>query len=242
VVVDVGNSRIKWGRSGADGIVMASLPPDDPGAWQAQAVAWGLTSPCHWMLAGVHPARRDALASWLRGQGHAVGIIASYQDVPIKIALDHPEGVGLDRLLNAAASNTRRGPDEAAIIVDAGSAVTVDWVDPTGAFCGGAIFPGLRLMALALHDYTAQLPVVEVRQPVEPPGTSTVAAIEVGILHAWAGGVEKLVAKLRGREKSRVYLTGGDAGLLAKAVTFEGQLWPEMTLHGIRLAGRREAR
>ena len=82
--------------------------------------------------------------------------------MPLEVELEHPDKVGIDRLLNAVAANRRRQEHVAAILVDAGSAVTVDYLDGNGVFRGGAIFPGFRLMARALHDYTALLPIVDI--------------------------------------------------------------------------------
>src|ERR1700688_4046772 len=69
LVVDVGNSRIKWGRC-ADGsasiAAVASLPPEDPEAWQRQFNEWGLGHGENWLVSGVHPERRDRLIEWLR--------------------------------------------------------------------------------------------------------------------------------------------------------------------------------
>ncbi len=145
----------------------------------------------------------------------------------------------MDRLLNAVAANERR-QGKVAIIADAGSAVTVDVVDETGAFRGGVIFPGLRLMAQALHDHTALLPFVEIRKEPEGfgPGTSTVEAIERGVYYAVTSAINMQIWLLNpGYDPtSAVFLTGGDAPQLHEAIEPNTLLWPEMTLEGIRLA------
>src|SRR5207244_770071 len=151
-----------------------SLAPDQPEAWQEQPKKWGPRAPRRWVVAGVAPTSRDALADWLRQQDHAVHLLNSCQELPVRVKLEHPEEVGIDRLLNAVAANTRRAAEQPVVIADAGSAVTVDLVDKSGAFRGGAIFPGLRLMSEALHAYTAALPRVQPVAPAPPvPGTST---------------------------------------------------------------------
>jgi type III pantothenate kinase len=240
VVADVGNSRIKWGRC-ENGRVTASaaLPPDDLAAWQHQAERWGLPSPGSWAIAGVHPGRRDRLADWVRGRGDTVLIVDNPRQLPLRVLVDRPEQVGLDRLLDAVAANRRRPGDRPAAIIDAGSAVTVDWVDATGAFRGGAILPGLRLMAQSLHDYTALLPVIEPpRRPPVVPGTATVPALEAGIFWAVAGGVRVLLDHLAAADPAApatVFLTGGDAPTLQPALGEAVHPWPDMTLEGIRL-------
>src|SRR4051812_37005032 len=147
LVADVGNSRVKWGRCSADAVLeSASLPFDDPIAWQEQLDRWGIQASLRWVVTGVHPPRRERLADWLRQRGDQVWVLDSWQRLPLRVALEHPERVGIDRLFNAVAANQRRKPGRPAILIDAGSAVTVDWLDEHGAFCGGTIFPGLRLM------------------------------------------------------------------------------------------------
>jgi type III pantothenate kinase len=240
LVADVGNSRLKWGRC-VDGRVSdaVSLAPDDPQAWQDQIQIWKVAGASCWAVAGVHPHRRDRLAEWLRQRGEQVQVLNSWQQLPLRVLVERPEGVGIDRLLNAVAASSRVRRGLAAILIDAGSAVTVDWLDECGAFGGGAIFPGIQLMARALHEHTALLPLVKVEHATPAlPGTSTVAAIEAGVFWAAAGGIRTLVAQLAAAAKgtAEVFLTGGDGPLLAKALNPDVHLWPNMTLEGIRLA------
>jgi type III pantothenate kinase len=237
VVVDVGNTRIKWGRCGDDRIeAVAPLPPDDPQAWQKQCEAWRLPSDSLWVLSGVQPAHRDRLRQWLLECGNQVADIRSFRQVPIEIAVDLPEKVGIDRLLDAVAAESRRPAGTSAFVVDAGSAVTVDVVDSTGRFRGGAILPGLRLMANALHQMTALLPLVSVEQRYDPPGRSTVPAMQAGIFHSVIGGIESLLEALRAQfgTEGILLVGGGDGPILAPHLTSSAVLWPEMTLEGIR--------
>src|SRR5207302_1905014 len=103
------------------------------------------------------------------------------------------------------------------------------------AFRGGAIFPGFRLMATALHDYTAMLPVVPMDETVLPPGTSTLLAIQTGVLHAVLGGIERLIVEYQHRFPTafEIFLTGGDGKALASRLRHPVHLWPELTLDGI---------
>lgn len=243
VVVDVGNSRIKWGRC-ADGRVtaIAALPPDDPSAWKQQLVKWNLGGSCLWAVAGVHPQRRDTIAGWLKEHRHSVLQIDDGMQLPIPILIDNPNQVGIDRLLNAIAACQRVPRDVCRIIVDAGTAVTVDCVDERGRFRGGAILPGFRLMGQALRNFTAQLPLVEqIESPVwSVPASSTRTAIEAGIFWAVAGGVRALVRNMTAwvsttRERE-LFLTGGAASLLAPVMDTDAIVWPEMTLEGIRIS------
>ncbi|MFL5339419.1 MAG: type III pantothenate kinase, partial [Gemmataceae bacterium] len=148
LVADVGNTRIKWGRCDTGRVAdSAALAPDDPDAWRAQLAAWKLDGPLSWTLAGVHPSRRDRLADWACRRGDQVRVIDKYTQLPLKMNVEAPEQVGIDRLLNVLAAKNLVPPGTPAVVIDAGSAITANLLDETGAFAGGAIFPGLRLMA-----------------------------------------------------------------------------------------------
>jgi type III pantothenate kinase len=124
----------------------------------------------------------------------------------------------------------------------------VDYLDEAHAFRGGAIYPGLDLMAQALHSYTALLPRVEVTLPVPRlPGGNTIAAMQVGLFLAVSGGIREAVRQYGARapRAPRVFFTGGQAALLAEGMGLlveadarpEGWhdflLWPEQTLVGM---------
>jgi type III pantothenate kinase len=239
IVVDVGNSRVKWGRCGDTAVIASASLPHDQTAWEEQIQHWQLSNPLHWVVASVHPRTADEIATWAQGRGDTVLRLEWAKQLPLQVCVDHPDWVGIDRLLNAVAANTRRRPGAPAVIVDAGSAVTVDFVDGSGTFRGGSIFPGLRLMAQALHDHTALLPLIQVQQPLPAvPATSTTAAMEAGIYWALAGGIDALVRRLQENSggAADVFLAGGDAALLQPGMQTRVIVWPHITLEGIRFA------
>jgi type III pantothenate kinase len=184
LVADVGNTRIKWGLCLPDALQVTALPPHDPAAWAHQLRTWQVGTSAEWAVASVHPSRRDRLVAWLRESGASVRVIEDYRELRLRVDVAEPDKVGIDRLLNAVAAAARVPPRTPAIIIDAGSAVTVDLVDATGTFRGGSIFPGLRLMARALHQFTAQLPLVEDFDEHKLPARDTAAAIRAGVYHA----------------------------------------------------------
>ncbi len=247
-VADVGNSRIKCGESSSSEFRVPSsefplgttavVPLDDCEAWASVLREWKVDGPAVWTLAGTNPEVRDRLSAWLKESRHHVRIIDDYRQVPIRVIYDPPESVGIDRLLNAVAVISKAPPGTPIVIVNAGSAVTVDLVNSDGAFAGGAIFPGVRMMATALHDYTARLPLVEQIENcgVMPP-RNTRAAIACGITGAIVGGIEWLV-KGMSLDRPRIFLAGGDVELL-RDLSFEAEMaGPYLTLEGIRLTAR----
>jgi type III pantothenate kinase len=251
IVADIGNSFIKWGRCAGGAIVeQAYLHPDHSAEWQAQREAWGCSAPATWAVAGVHPSRRDALVKWLRSRGDTVLLLDLAAQLPLHVQVDHPARVGIDRLLDAVAANALRRPETPAIIIDAGSAVTVDWVDARGAFGGGSILPGLRLMAESLHDYTALLPLLQVHEPAPLPARSTTTAMQAGIFWAVSGGIRTICERLAdGCRDVDVFLTGGDAGkleaslrdTLPAALARALRVVPLLTLEGVRLSAEARA-
>lgn len=252
IVVDIGNTQVKWGVCGRDGIRHLARLEATPKAWEDCLAMWRrelpellANRPLSWAIADVVPDMRRMIQSWIEARGDTAAVLRSCRQLPIEVKVDAPERVGIDRLLNAVAARGR-SPGVPAVLIDVGSAVTVDWLDETGAFCGGAIFPGFRLMARALRAHTAKLPLVRLPKRLpEPPGGDTTTAMQAGIAGAVAGGVFA-IARHYVRRASRppiVYLTGGDAptfrDLFADLAKDDSQFpspteWPEQTLEGIR--------
>lgn len=242
VVVDIGNTLTKWGRCEGSAVAdKALLPHTDSAAWHKQLNTWSLQRSLSWVVSGVQPNARDALVAWLKQRGDAVLVIEKACQLPVRALVDNPDWVGIDRLLNAVAVNTRRAAGVPAVIVGAGTAITVDWVNATGDFCGGAILPGIRMMTRALHDYTALLPLIEVQTAApQVPANSTLGAMEAGVFWAAAGGVAVTIQQMFAvTREATIFLTGGDAHLLEatlrRLLPVEVVPWPLLTLEGVRV-------
>jgi type III pantothenate kinase len=154
----------------------------------------------------------------------------------ISILTDSPREVGADRIANAVAAH-QMFPDEHKVIVDFGTAITVDAVSAKGEYLGGAIAPGLDTAATALFSSTAQLPRVELVEPLGVIGKSTVASVQSGIIYGTAGLVDGLVDRvvddLDGA--ARVIATGGMAQVLTRHCRTIERTEPMLTLQGLRL-------
>lgn len=245
VVVDIGNSRVKFCRTVCDGLFLPvrGIGRDSKITWDDVARDWQLPHGTYWAVASTDPNRLKEFLSWAETRQDQVIAIESPLQVPISSQVEFPEKVGIDRLLNAYAAKKPLALGEPVIVVDAGSAVTVDLVDEAGLFQGGTIFPGLRLMAKALNDYTAKLPLVDARDGNDRlPGKNTEAAMRLGVLHAVAGGIDAITRELASQciKAPRVILTGGDmipglAALIQSRHQFVSEVRPTLTLDGIRL-------
>ena len=238
VVVDVGNTRIKWGLCGEGGVLRIASLGDDPDAWDRQLALWPLEGNS-WVLAGVQPQRGRRLRDWLEARGQQV-LVLGVENLSLDVNLEFPDRAGIDRLLNAVGAKSKLRLGQGAVLIDAGSAVTVDWLDETHTFQGGCIFPGLDLMAEALWRYTALLPRVTVTDPIPTlPGKSTVSAMQVGLFLAVSGGIREAVRLYSEMATAppQVFFTGGQARLLAEAMRIPDSwtVWPEQTLAGILL-------
>src|SRR5262249_52379244 len=126
-VVDIGNTRIKWGRCSSSRVEsVVSLPSNDPAAWKTQLQEWNIPEKKTWVVSGVNPKTRASLIDWLGSQGQQVRWLNDPAELPLIVRLERPDHVGIDRLLNAVAANNRRPEAKPAVLIDAGSAVTVD--------------------------------------------------------------------------------------------------------------------
>jgi type III pantothenate kinase len=160
--------------------------------------------------------------------------------IPIRVEMDEPEGVGTDRLLAAVGAVERAGAP--CVVVDCGTAITVNAISAAGAFVGGAIMPGLGLMARVLSSGTAQLPEIVLGHSAPAVGKSTVQAMAGGILHGAGGAVERLVAEARAvvGPAARVLVTGGDAARVAPHLPDDcREIVPTLVLEGLIAAWTR---
>lgn len=166
-------------------------------------------------------------------------VVGDNLDLPLPVDLPEPQKVGTDRLCAAAAAFAKL--NTACVVADFGTAVTVDLIGDDGTFLGGTIFPGMALAAQALHEHTAQLPLVEVGQPTEVVGKSTAGAIRGGIAAMMAGTLREITERYAteiGRWPPLI-LTGGDAEAVAGACDFVDRVVPDLNLDGLVIAYQR---
>jgi type III pantothenate kinase len=198
------------------------------------------------LMASVNDRVADAIeegTKGLRDGGTKVARFGRDLEIPIQNALRDGSTVGQDRLLNALGAYAKA--QQACVVVDAGTAITVDFVDGEGVFQGGAIAPGLNLMLTVLHEHTAALPRV-VFEPVgadEPFGRETRGAMRLGVQAAARGMVRHLVERYATAYGAypQVVATGGDARVLFEGDDLVEQVVPDLTLLGIEAAVRRMA-
>jgi type III pantothenate kinase len=134
--------------------------------------------------------------------------------VPVKNCYATPETLGIDRLAAAVGANYLF-PATDCIIFDCGTAITIDFVSQSGEFLGGNISPGLQTRFKALNVFTAKLPLENVAENTPAVGTTTVTAIQAGVIHGVCYEIETYIDK---NPHCNIIFTGGDAFFLVKNI------------------------
>ena len=247
VAVDVGNARVKLGLFPVEAgerfpepaatLALDGRRPelDRIGAWLKECSE----AQAGWWIASVNRPAATRLLDWIRERRPAdPTTLLSAGDLPLVVELARPDMVGVDRLLDAVAANHLRQRDRPAVVVDVGTAITVDLVSAEGAFRGGAILPGIAMSARAMHEFTDLLPLIEMAELSEPPaalGTVTVEAIRSGLFWGAVGAIGRLIEQLAGDDEPQVFLTGGAGPAVAELLGRSARPVPHLTLAGIAL-------
>ena len=236
LALDLGNTALKGALVRADGTVVGAfrLPTADLTREAVAAALAALPEPFDAAgLASVVPARAEAVAEAVAG-GHPGPLVRVHAGLrlPYTVGYTTPHTLGADRL--AAVAGAFR-PGEAAVVVSAGTALTVEALTAGGVYLGGAIAPGPGLLARALAAGTGQLPAITPRADAPPIGRSTAEALDAGVSGLFVEGAAGLVRRVRGAlgaPAARVVLTGGWAGLLG-GVAEAVELRPGLVLEGV---------
>jgi type III pantothenate kinase len=229
LVIDAGNTRVKAARfeqgrlirsaiiGSVDVASLQFLFPDEAPA----RIAIG-------SVRALDPAFLSDLRTWA-----PVTEITGASPAPLRSTYTTPLTLGVDRLANAVGAQ-RLFPGRAVLAIDAGTCVTYDLVDAQGTYLGGAITPGLRMRAQALHAYSARLPLVEPADEVAVLGSDTLNSLASGVHHGLlfeVGGYMHAFAQHG--EAPAVVVTGGDALRIARGVKNGIFAHPSLTLIGL---------
>jgi type III pantothenate kinase len=194
------------------------------------------------LLTSTNPAATPAVESILANRlNHPFRRVETDVPIPIGRQLDREAIVGEDRLLNAAAAFDTL--QQACMVIDAGTAITLDFIDGAGTFHGGAIAPGAQLMLNALDQRFPQLPPIEFDKPDEPIGHNTTQAMLSGVFHGLRGMARELLeqfAEATG-QFPLVVATGGNADTLFRDWDLVDRIVPDLTLLGLQLTARKAA-
>jgi type III pantothenate kinase len=245
VVLNVGNTRLAIGTFiGGELHGVERVELNRKGEWPAKIKqAWERVAGrenASVVAASVNPPMEMAVSDAVMqvADRHVVWV-GKDLDLPIKVLTDEPEKTGIDRILNLAAAY--ENVEGEVVVVDAGTAITVDVCNDAGEFLGGAIAPGVRMQLDAMHERTAALPAIsdeEFQAPDEPFGQNTQQAMLHGVYHGIRGMVKELVeayATKLGRWPE-VVATGGDAPRLFEGWEIVTRIVPDLGMYGIAKA------
>jgi len=186
-------------------------------------------------LASVVPPVTTSLRTTLeRLVDGALVVVGPGTRTGMAIHIDTPRELGADRIVNAIGAADRYGAP--VVVVDFGTATTVDLVGEGGDYLGGAIAPGLSVAADALVEHTAALRRVELTTPRSVVGRSTVEAIQSGLVFGYAGLVDGLVGRmLEAHPQAATVATGGVAALVVPHCKLVSTVDENLTLFGLSL-------
>ncbi len=223
LILDIGNTRAKAAIV-ADGVVREQR-------FAPSCAELGLKALCtaykpDRAIASIVGAAPDFTALLPAALCSKLHVLSSSSRLPITIDYDTPGSLGMDRIAAAVAA-AALCPKTPLMVVDAGSCITIDFVDSLGCYHGGAILPGLRMRCRALHDYTAALPDLsspdDFPAPSRPPltGRSTVQSIEAGVYGAAVFEIQGFMEAYKKRNPGlKLFLTGGDMDFFANQLFF----------------------
>ncbi len=242
LLVDIGNTRIKWVLWGEQGVLeRGDLIHKDMDRRELGQRLWAdLKPPSQAMIVNVTgPEIANALSLWIRdawaipaqfpvSESAGFGLCSAYAK---------PGDLGVDRwvaMLGAKALNAGH-----CCIVDCGTAVTIDALTMNGEHRGGVIFPGVHLMRLALYRDTQQIPQEDGGQPVFL-GKGTRDCVWGGTVYAVAGAIDSIVNRMRITLGAEVccFLTGGDGPVLLPYLQGNYRLEPDLIFHGLRVMAK----
>lgn len=239
LLIDVGNGRTKLGLSDEskilDTFTVSTSSIIENAKFALRILPWQ-TDSLKVILSSVVPEASISLIELFGSQ-----LLELKHNIALGIGIDYPqpERIGADRLANAVALSHLYGAP--GIVIDFGTAVTFDILRDDHFYIGGVIAPGLRLMTDYLHERTALLPHVDLKEPEHAIGQSTEEAILSGAAIGYRGmitGILEAIRKELGNPKDlTIVSTGGDAAWIVSGLKQNHEVNQDLTLQGLRLVG-----
>jgi len=153
--------------------------------------------------------------------------------IPIINTYETPETLGLDRLALAVAA-TKLAPKTDALVISAGTCITYDFITAKNEFLGGAISPGLRMRARAMHEFTERLPLVDLPTEIGYCGANSTASLQSGIIKGVSDEIDGKITFFKAENSNgKIFLTGGDQKYLINSIKSRTFAVPNMVLIGL---------
>jgi type III pantothenate kinase len=246
LAIDIGNTSIHFGvfaRNGLKGEWRITTTPhktsDEYGLMIKEFLHTGQLNDKKIegvVLCSVVPSLTPAFTEAATKYFHTKPLVVSHETpTGLKISYEPPRDVGADRVANAVAAHARYR--ESVVVVDFGTATTLDIVTQKGEYVGGIIIPGVLISAEALFARAAKLSEVEMTPPKTLVGRDTVGSLQSGIIFGYAAMVDGMVERIRQeiRGPIRVVATGGLADRITPYCKTVEETRPFLTLEGLRI-------
>ena len=214
LAIDIGNTRIKGAVFEHNTLVEHFVFSADELQIQVDAILKQYPQCTDLVVASV--GNQDK-ATFLSFENRVSVCFITHQDCfPFHNRYETPNTLGIDRMVLAAGA-VLQYPHQNRLVIDAGTCITYDFIDEKDHYLGGAIAPGIRLRYESLHQYTAKLPLLSLKEPDHFIGKSTNEAIHVGVVQGVLHEIDGFITQYQQQYSNFIIiLTGGDANFLAK--------------------------
>jgi len=239
ISVDIGNSAIKLGIPCKEKpLKRVRVETNGDTDFQAELPS----TPCSWSICSVNQKKSTWLVDWIsHHRPDDTSYLIQADDVPLKSDVESRQLLGRDRLVAAWKASTLFDDDRELVIVDAGTAVTIDKIDAQGIFQGGVIFPGAGSCLKLLSRSTSNLPDFSQHQlsidriASEPIGKNTESAILRGVYQSQMSALTNIVNNIS--DDCHVVATGGEIEFMQQRLPKHWQVEPLLVLQGANELG-----
>ena len=215
LVVDIGNNFFKLGIFENSNLVFSFFDKNDKIDVEIEKIIRSYTKITSALISNVSSIKINDILNKLNIKIYELDSTFIF---PFKLNYKTPESLGNDRLALAAAA-TILFPNSNNLVIDAGTCITIDFIDNNNYFMGGSISPGVKMRYDSLNHYTANLPLLKNENNFNYPGDSTNASIHAGIIGGVSNEINGFIKQINSRnDKVNVILTGGDAKILSKTL------------------------
>ena len=215
LVVDIGNNFFKLGIFENSNLVFSFFEKNDKIDVEIEKIIHSYSKITSALISNVSSVKINDILNKLNIKIYELDSTFIF---PFKLNYKTPESLGNDRLALAAAA-TILYPNSNNLVIDAGTCITIDFINNNNHFMGGSISPGVKMRYDSLNHYTANLPLLKNENNFNYPGDSTNASIHAGIIGGVSNEINGFIKQINSRnDKVNVILTGGDAKFLSKTL------------------------
>ncbi len=214
LAIDVGNTRIKAAVFEAATVLEGFVFMKTELQKNIQNILKKYEKVSHFVVSSVSDVEKQSFSAFENLV--KVHFVSHNDSFPFVNCYKTPKTLGIDRMVNAAGA-TLQFPNQNRLVIDAGTCVTYDFIDESNNYLGGAISPGLQLRYAALHNFTAKLPLLELKNPEHLIGNSTAESIHSGVVNGLVCEIDGFINQYKAQYSNFIIiLTGGDTEFLAK--------------------------